>query len=426
MSDKIKYLHSGMQGAPVVSNGFGDLVTMLDACLVTGFNLITVNGITRTGSVATATISSGHAFAAGQLILLAGATQTEYNGEFVITSVTANTLDFAVTGTPATPATTGTTFTAKAAPLGFAIAFTGTNKRVYRSPNTLGSRPFIRVDGSQLAGYDATWAKFCRVTIAENMTGIDTFVGAKAPFDPMQTTKNESKTIVNGADYYGWHKWYSANVAGNPELGGDGGTGAHQWQIIGDDRGFYLFINPCLNNSTGYETYAAGEFTSYKTGDAYNSILMADDGYRSANENVPTNGQGNAASNLNSNGSDCIGKALLRDYTQLGNPVRANFKTLGLGNGPFTSGQNTLLPFPNGPDYSLIIHPIYIQQENGNLRGVLPGQFAVLNGGAPYSNGVVIDNIAAYPNRKFVIISASSQGTANYSRIAFDLTGPWR
>lgn len=35
----VKYFNSGMTGAPQISNNWGDLVTMLDACLINGFAL---------------------------------------------------------------------------------------------------------------------------------------------------------------------------------------------------------------------------------------------------------------------------------------------------------------------------------------------------------------------------------------------------
>ena len=33
----VKYFSSGMTGAPQIANNWGDLVTMLDACLINGF-----------------------------------------------------------------------------------------------------------------------------------------------------------------------------------------------------------------------------------------------------------------------------------------------------------------------------------------------------------------------------------------------------
>ena len=130
MDQPVKYFTSGMQGAPVVSNNWGDLTSLLDAVLVNGFNLKTVDSITSTDGVATATVSTGHGYVVNQVVLIAGCEQAAYNGEQVVTSVTASTFTFAVTGTPASPATTKTSISAKVAPLGFQIAFTSTNKRV--------------------------------------------------------------------------------------------------------------------------------------------------------------------------------------------------------------------------------------------------------------------------------------------------------
>ncbi len=63
-----------------------------------------VSGIVRSGTTATVT-STGHGFSEGDRIRISGAVQTEYNGDFVITNVTANTFAYTITGTPSSPAT---------------------------------------------------------------------------------------------------------------------------------------------------------------------------------------------------------------------------------------------------------------------------------------------------------------------------------
>lgn len=60
--------------------------------------------ITRVGAVATVTLV-GHGYQTGAPVSISGAVQTEYNGVFVITVLTADTFTYAVGGTPATPAT---------------------------------------------------------------------------------------------------------------------------------------------------------------------------------------------------------------------------------------------------------------------------------------------------------------------------------
>ena len=69
-----------------------------------GSDPVSVTSITRSGSTATVTITS-HGFSNGDEVIISGATQTEYNGSFVISNVATNTFDYTVTGTPATPAT---------------------------------------------------------------------------------------------------------------------------------------------------------------------------------------------------------------------------------------------------------------------------------------------------------------------------------
>ena len=58
----VKYFHSSQVGAPVMSQGgaAGLLIALLDACLVDGFGLKTVDSIVVASGVATANVSTGH------------------------------------------------------------------------------------------------------------------------------------------------------------------------------------------------------------------------------------------------------------------------------------------------------------------------------------------------------------------------------
>ena len=86
----VKYFSSGMTGAPQIANNWGDLVTMLDACLINGFALKAIDTLTFADGIATATFSSGHAYQPFQVIEIAGAEQTEYNGQFRVLTATMN------------------------------------------------------------------------------------------------------------------------------------------------------------------------------------------------------------------------------------------------------------------------------------------------------------------------------------------------
>ena len=422
MSNKVKWLHSGMAGGPVLSNNWGDMTALLDACLVNGFNLKVVTAITRSGTTATATLGSGHGFVVDQVILVAGCDQGEYNGEFTVTAISLTTVSYKVNGTPVTPATAAGTITMKVAPLGFEIAFTGTNKRAYRSPNPLSNRHYLRVDDSLPTGYTTTWAKFARVTAAEGMADIDTFVGGRAPYDPSAPTRNEVPSGSGTSMYAGWFKWYYARQYSN-ENSGDNGAWARSWILIGDDRGFFL------SNSAGYGgdkrvLHAFTDFDSYKHADAYASLLIATERYRTMGDSWGSYPSDDAKSAY---AQDTGGKICIRNYSQLGDNARLGLLALNDGNNQNISNRSGAIPFPNGPDYSLIIHPIYLRESavGGHLRGVLPGAFWI-HQNQPYAHLSVIDNVIGYEGRKFLIVTVDYASEGNTSGFAYDITGPWR
>ena len=200
----VKYFTSGMQGAPQLTNTMGAMTALLDACLVDGFNLKSIDTLSFAAGIATARINVGHLYQVDQVVLIAGANQTEYNGEFRITGVTSLEFTFAVTGTPVTPATG--TLSAKVASLNFEKAFSATNKRVYRSTNVLSNRPYLRVDNSLDPAWTSTYAKKAKVLMAESMSDVDTVVGAQAPFDPVRPTQNTVGTGSGTSAYDGWYK----------------------------------------------------------------------------------------------------------------------------------------------------------------------------------------------------------------------------
>lgn len=424
MAHPVKFFTNLMQGAPQLTNDWGALTTMLDACLVNGFNLKSVTSITREGDLATVNISTGHQYQVNQVLLMDGATQPEYNGEVRVLSVTSNSYTYAVTGTPATPATG--TITAKAAPLGFEIAFTGTNKRAYRSKNPMSNRPYLRVDNSQDPLYNAAYAKKGKVTMAEGMSGIDTFVGARAPFDPANPTKNEEATGSGASVVDGWYKWYYAKHEQNSTNASNADQVSpaalnRQWILVGDDRGFYLFTQ--WNGVFGRAGYCFTDFESYRAGDGFNTLLVASDLYMAANSASSDGWVADLASRINRS-LDFTGKVLMKDHIQVGGTVRAGFTSLNTNNGQSISGYNTGIPWPNGPDYSLLLHPTYLRQENSHLRGKMPGMMWVLND-QPLLDQAVVDGVAGYAGRKFLIVNSGYGISGDVSRLAFDITGPW-
>ena len=265
----VKYFNSGMTGAPQISNNWGDLVTMLDACLVNGFALKAIDTLTFANGVATATITAGHAYQPHQVVFVAGAEQPEYNGSFRVLTTTMTTFTYAVTGTPVSPATTTTNLSAKVAPLGWEKPFAGTGKAAYRSKNPQSPQNLLLIDNSlKTPNYTTGWAKWANVGIVEDLSDIDTIVGAQAPYDPNNPTQNWKQVT---ASQWGWYKWFHARGP-QYESNGDSGGGGRNWVLIGDDRLFFLFCT----NAAGYgwygrNSYCFGDLISFKPGDNYKS-----------------------------------------------------------------------------------------------------------------------------------------------------------
>jgi hypothetical protein len=82
-------------------------ISTADSPLVLDFALAgdkTISSLTRSTTTATAT-STAHGYTTGNKVNIRGAAQSEYNGDFTITVVDANTFTYTVSGSPATPAT---------------------------------------------------------------------------------------------------------------------------------------------------------------------------------------------------------------------------------------------------------------------------------------------------------------------------------
>ncbi|WP_440109392.1 hypothetical protein [Acidovorax sp. BL-A-41-H1] len=418
----VKYFNSGMTGAPQISNNWGDLVTMLDACLVNGFALKAIDTLTCVDGMATATISAGHAYRPEQVVEIAGADQPEYNGEVRVIAATATSFTYAVIGTPVSPATSATSISAKVAPLGWEKAFAGTNKAAYRSQNPASPQNLLLIDDSlKTPGYTTTWAKWANVGIVEDLSDIDTIVGAQAPFDPNNPTQNWKQVQAN---QWGWYKWYHARTSGY-DNSGDSGGGNRNWVLIGDDRLFYLFVT----NAAGYgwygrNGYCFGDITSFKPADNYATVLAAEDIYWSNSSSGYSSYPGQYNGYGLTQSLEFTAKVLLRNHTQLGNPVRFGLTSLNTNNGQQVCGRGPM-PFPNGPDYSLWLLPTYVRQEDGHMRGLMPGMLWMPQD-RPYSDQTIVDNVVGQTGRKFLLVRTQYSSEAEGAQIAFDITGPWR
>lgn len=376
MTNQVKVFNSTDTGAPILNGTAGSMIALLDACLINGYNLKTATSLTRSGSVATFTVATGHGYINGAVVLIAGANEPEYNGEFVISNVTSTAFNYTLSGTPATPATG--TITAKEAPLGFAKAFTGTNKAAYKSVAPGASGLLMRVD-------DAL-AQYTRVRGYESMTDVDTGLG---PF-PTATQ------LANGLT---WQKSSTADAT------------AMAWLLIGDEKLFYLFV---LNAAVSklYSPWAFGDFVSYKAGDAYNCMIIG------SAVDAPS------AFAISNHFTNCafgsVGQYIARSYSQLGSALA--FGKYGL-NGLTDSGASGVAVYPSVVDNGLIVSPVTIGESTAIYRGVFTGVYQCIQNN-PLAHGDVVTGITGLSGRSLMMVKAATV-VGSEARVAIDITGPW-
>lgn len=233
MSHPVKWFTSDMTGAPAPATAAGTMISILDACLINGFNTQPLASLTYDSGTGqcTSAVSAGHGFTQYQVILIEGAVESGFNGEQRITALDSTTFKFTLTSTPAVATATGT-ITAKAAPLGWEKAFSGTNKAAYRSTDILSTQCYFRLDDSPGTGVSP-------VTCYKSMTDVDT--GANQV----------------GGGY--WRITYRHGVAS-------------YWAVVGDNRGFYFYTT----NYTYQCLVFVGDFISFVVADAYNFAFTHD------------------------------------------------------------------------------------------------------------------------------------------------------
>lgn len=392
MSD-IRWFHSEMAGISKTDNTSGSLINVLNACLIDGFALENIDTLTLSGGVATATIASGHDYRVDQYINISGATEAEYNGDWVVTAVSATTFNFEMTTTPASPATG--TITSKVAPVGGwvkeyedAPAF----KVVYKSTEVGKPQMKFRLqeDGTRNS------ATVVRVDMHENMTDIDT---------GDSTSLNASKSIT---------KHYT-NPVSSPDAG--------EWFIVADKEFVHIFIThsnqTAASNNRPFTQFGFGNYHSYLNGDGYNSLISGNAYNNSSN----TNTKPNLSAQLfyGARGADQATKNKL---------IRSTLTRTVQG----AVSSNIYLGAYNAVDGRVFFDKVYLYESAPDLiRGEYPGTYFVSDRQKlGFDVGEIVEGTGSELGKKFIIIpdnisgSTNGLGTTNGLCLAVQINGSWR
>jgi len=381
----VKFYNSTMAGAPILNGTAGSLIAVLDACLINGFNLVSLDSLVVAGGVLTGT-KAGHGFVVDQVIATS-ASEPELIGEWTVRSITSST--FTADATGVSNVSGSGALSAKAAPAGWQKLYSGINKAVYKSNDPTNNGCVLRVDD--------TGTTAARIVGYETMSDVDTGSG---PFP--------SAAQISGGGH--WQKSYQAN------------TTARGWDIFADTLRFIYAGQPSLNAYADFAHFF-GQYASEKSGDGYGTLLSA---------TATDFSQAYAQTFIgNLGGASNAGGWSPRSFTQLGSSVPmtiASFMTYATS-GVFSGSDNINLPdYPSPLSGGLLISkPVVVEgvAQGGFVRSLsLPGVYHSPQKLMAFSHRDKVSNIAALPNRTLMMVSAA--GNSGYrGRILIDLTGPW-
>lgn len=378
-------------GAPSLNGTAGSLITVLDACLVTGYNNKTVTSITRVGQTATVHVQTGHGLRAdgGPKVKISGSNQAAYNGNFQYTYVDDNYFTITVEGTPTSPATGS--MTTSIAPLGWNKPFSGTNLAAYQSAESDSTKMYLRVND--------TAGQYARFIGCEYIVDINTNYGGLFP-----TTAQ-----LSGGVYI--TKSYSADSV------------IRNWIVVGDGYEFFLYCAYSYANAYPFifEIFHFGDPCSEMLSDPYGCLI-----YGAAGSNVGNWPNTSSYAHTIHNSAALITSDLFhyfaRSYLQTGKSVFA------LKHGNYTLGGNILgynaaVPYPNPADNGLHISPIFVTDPYC-VRAQLKGLWQPLHT-RPFGHGYLLPTDKSPIGRRLFSVAIGTQGSVA-GECLMDIDGPWR
>lgn len=374
----VKWFHSGMADAPVLSGQAGKLIELLDACLINGFSTRTPDSIVVAGGVATVSIGAGNPYEQHAVVEISGASNAALNAEWRIDTASASSFTFLCPGV-----LDGTVAgsVVKRAGAGWGKQFSGANIAAYQSVDPASTQLYLRVDDND--------ARFSRVRGYENMVD-ETASNSNGPFPTLAQLAETNCT------------WAKSTVAD---------ASSREWLLIGDGRFFYFM--PKITPTTYFGLCYFGDIVSAYQNDNYHCVI------RGWSTSAPSSVAG-ADAYLNYQ-SASSGTYLARSYTNSGSALSASLRALI----PSTSsGNSSSFPyFTGGP---LFLAKDVVVSEGmysySPYRGLLPGVLGCAQN-LPLSHLDFVEN--SLTGKKTIVLVATGNSTAE-GRTGFEVVEAWR
>ena len=171
--------------------------------------------------------------------------------------------------------------------------------------------------------------------------------------------------------------------------------------------------------SAARHIYSFSDFDSLQSPDAFSTVLSAWDHYATPTTTMYAHHRAPLI-----RGSNTEGVVLMRDYLGEGGTIKASCITLDVsGTSAFESGVDSGVPFPNGPGNSLLLHPAWLQQSDGHVRGLLRGLLSVLHAHT-LGDIATVSDVPGLAGRKVLLVRVIGK-SGSAASVAFDITGPW-
>jgi hypothetical protein len=269
---------------------------------------------------------------------------------------------------------------------GWAIAFTGANKRIYRSAQ--GSRMFYRVqDDGTNTGFASQGEREARLKGSEAASAIDT-----------QT--NLFPTVAQLANGLFVRKASTRDATAIP------------WRCFADERTVYFYND--VPDYVGYGGFMFGEYYSNKTGDTFNGMVIGRNTEQVAA--TPSALSSNEALNvLSASNVATAGHYVPRPWSEQP-PSAVNVGKHGAGEHSAV-GLVGLFHFPNQPNGSLELEEVKIIEVGGLAmkRGKLRGFWHCLHpAGARIPDFYTFSGSGVLAGKNFEVVSPVADGLGRF------------
>lgn len=169
------------------------------------------------------------------------------------------------------------------------------------------------------------------------------------------------------------------------------------WRFFSNGKIFYLMVRI---SASVVQTFAFGDFISYKSGDLYNTLIIG---------NTTTQTWNSLFLGLATNTIyPTAGHYVCRSYTQVGTALAIGkfCDSFRAGNSA-TMGTGSMSPYPSPVDGALKLSPLWLNEPAANLleRGFLPGVFNILHNVAFNDGDTFQVNVGPLAGRTFEVVA---------------------